>query len=408
MKKAGKIMKIMQINVVYQKGSTGKIVYDLHSQLIDDGYESAVYFGRGEPVDEENINKIAPEFVMKLQSLRSKITGYVYAGCFLSTSLLLNEFIKYKPDVVHLHCLNGYFVNIYRLLNFLKENEIPTILTMHAEFMFTAGCSYSLDCEKWKTGCGKCPQLNKERPTTWFFDKSAKEWQLMYWAYKDFQNLKIVSVSEWLHNKAKDSPFFKDKDMHVIYNGIDTENIFKPQNYDSLKAKHNLKDEKIILYVTPNFHSPIKGGHHALNLAERLEHQNIKMIIVGVDDDQIKLPRNVIPVKKTDNQLELAKYYSLADITILTSKKETFSMICAESLSCGTPIVGFKAGAPETISLSEYSEFVEYGDSQLLEEKVMAWIDRKKLFGERIFNDARKKYSRLAMFSKYRDLYNNL
>jgi len=398
----------MQINVVYQKGSTGKIVYDLHSQLIDDGYESAVYFGRGEPVDEENINKIAPEFVMKLQSLRSKITGYVYAGCFLSTSLLLNEFIKYKPDVVHLHCLNGYFVNIYRLLNFLKENEIPTILTMHAEFMFTAGCSYSLDCEKWKTGCGKCPQLNKERPTTWFFDKSAKEWQLMYWAYKDFQNLKIVSVSEWLHNKAKDSPFFKDKDMHVIYNGIDTENIFKPQNYDSLKAKHNLKDEKIILYVTPNFHSPIKGGHHALNLAERLEHQNIKMIIVGVDDDQIKLPRNVIPVKKTDNQLELAKYYSLADITILTSKKETFSMICAESLSCGTPIVGFKAGAPETISLSEYSEFVEYGDSQLLEEKVMAWIDRKKLFGERIFNDARKKYSRLAMFSKYRDLYNNL
>jgi glycosyltransferase involved in cell wall biosynthesis len=401
-------MKIIQINVVYKKGSTGKIVYDLHSQLTEDGYESAVYFGRGEAVDEEKIKKIAPELVMKLQSLRSRITGYVYAGCVLSTSILINELIKHKPDVVHLHCLNGYFVNIYRLLNFLKENKIPTIITMHAEFMYTAGCSYSLECEKWKTGCGSCPQLNKERPTTWLFDKSAEEWGLMNRAYKNFWNLKIVSVSGWLHNRAKQSPFFKDKDMHVIYNGIDTENIFKPQNYESLKIKHNLKDEKVILYVTPNFHSPIKGGHYALNLAERLKHQNIKMIIVGLDDNQVKLPSNVIPVSRTDNQLELAKYYSLADITILTSKKETFSMICAESLSCGTPIVGFKAGAPETISLSKYSEFVEYGDSQLLEEKVMAWIDRKKVFGERISNDARIKYSRVTMFSKYRELYNRV
>lgn len=81
-------------------------------------------------------------------------------------------------------------------------------------------------------------QLNKERPTTWLFDKSAEEWGLMNRAYKKLSNLKIVSVSGWLHNRAKQSPFFKDKDMHVIYNGIDTENIFKPQNYESLKTKH--------------------------------------------------------------------------------------------------------------------------------------------------------------------------
>ena len=145
-------MKIMQINVVYKKGSTGKIVDDLHNELIHNNFESVVYYGRGAVSQNINVHKVAPEGIMKLQSLRSRITGYAYSGCYFSTRLLIKAILKERPDVVHLHCLNGYFVNIYKLLEFLKRMEINTILTLHAEFMYTAGCGYALDCEKWKKG----------------------------------------------------------------------------------------------------------------------------------------------------------------------------------------------------------------------------------------------------------------
>lgn len=398
-------MKVMQINVVYKKGSTGKIVYDIHNQLIRNNYESVIYYGRGGVVQEENVYKVCHEIIMKAQSLRSRITGYAYSGCYLSTKNLIKAIVKERPDVVHLHCLNGYFVNIYKLLEFLKQNKIKTVLTLHAEFMYTAGCGHSLDCEKWKTGCGHCPEINKERPKTWIFDRSEQEWRMMKKAYNSFDNIIIVSVSDWLYNRAIQSPFFKDKKITVIYNGIDTTNIFKPTDYSQLKKKHGLTNEKVILHVTPNFQSPIKGGQHVLELAERFKKDNIKIIIVGVKSDIDCLPKNIIPVKHTQDQIELASYYSMADLTILTSKRETFSMVCAESLSCGTPVVGFQAGAPETIAIKEYSEFVRQGDIDALEKSIRNWLNKKGDLGNSISKDASIIYSKENMFEKYRNLY---
>ena len=401
-------MKVMQINVVYKRGSTGKIVYDLHDQLSKNHYESVVCYGRKKANEEKNLYKIAPEIVMKLQSLRSRVTGFAYSGCIISTSRLLNIIRKENPDIVHLHCLNGYFVNIYKLLEFLKQENIKTILTLHAEFMYTAGCGYSLDCEKWKTGCGNCPELNKERPKTWFFDRSAEEWRMMRKAFENFHNLTVVSVSGWLHNRAIQSPFLKDKKTMVIYNGIDVVNTFKPTDYNNIKEKHGIKNEDIILHVTPNFLSPIKGGQYVLDIASRFKSDNVKVIIVGYNGTTQDLPPNVITVKHTLNQIELAAYYSMANLTLLTSKRETFSMVCAESLACGTPIVGFMAGAPETISIEEYSKFVHQGDIDELEKAIRNWLYKKKNFGHEISLEAKKVYSKETMFSKYQRLYEGL
>ncbi|MDF2522783.1 MAG: hypothetical protein K0R31_424, partial [Clostridiales bacterium] len=135
-------MKIIQINAVYPIGSTGKIVHDIHTHLLENGYESVVCYGRGKVLDEQYVYKIAPELIMKMQSLWSKITGYAYAGCYISTKNLINIIKSERPDIVHLHCINSYTVNIYKLLDFLKVNNIPTVLTLHAEFMHTAGCGY--------------------------------------------------------------------------------------------------------------------------------------------------------------------------------------------------------------------------------------------------------------------------
>lgn len=401
-------MKIMQINAVYPTGSTGKIVKDIHTQLLKNGHESIVCYGRGVKVTEQNVYKIAPELIMKMQSLRSKITGYAYAGCIYSTSILINTIKKEKPDVVHLHCINAYMVNIYKLLEYLKHNNIPTVLTLHAEFMYTAGCGHALECNKWKTGCGPCPQKGTGRPSSKIFDRSEEEWKMMKKSFEGFDNIVIASVSNWLHDKAKQSPFFMNKQMQVVLNGIDTENVFKPTDATELKKKFNITDEKVVLHVTASFTNPIKGGKHVISLAERLKGENIRIIIVGFNGDKSILPTNVIAVPHTRNQKELAAFYSMADITLLTSLKETFSMICAESLCCGTPIVGFEAGAPETISLKEYSEFVRQGDIDALKAAVEKWINDNRWNRNDIAEVAANYYSKRTMASSYIRIYEDL
>ena len=167
-----------------------------------------------------------------------------------------------------------------------------------------------------------------------------------------------------------------------------------------------------MLHVTASFslrEDDIKGGRYIVKLAERLKGENIKIIVVGSRNLSIDLPDNVINVGRTNNQKELAAYYSMADLVVLTSKRETFSMVCVESLSCGTPVVGFKAGAPELIALKDYSKFVEYGDLDSLEKVVVEWIGMKEdLTFNAISNKAREIYSRQNMGLKYLNVYNEL
>jgi len=141
-------MKILQVNVVYKKGSTGKITYDLHKGMLDAGIESVICYGRGELVKEPGVYKTCPEWYSKLNNALTRITGVMYGGCFFSTNRLISIIKKEKPDVVHLQCINGYFVNIYRLITWLKKEHIKTMLTLHAEFMFTANCGHALECDR--------------------------------------------------------------------------------------------------------------------------------------------------------------------------------------------------------------------------------------------------------------------
>ena len=165
-------MKVLQVNCVYRKGSTGKIVADLHEALLARGVESVVCYGRGETVREPHVHKVCGEWYAKWNHLRARITGVMYGGCFFSTNRLMGIIKREKPDVVHLQCINGYFVNIPRLIVWLKRRGIPTVLTLHAEFMFTANCGHALDCDRWKTGCGRCPRLRKETET-FLWDRTA-------------------------------------------------------------------------------------------------------------------------------------------------------------------------------------------------------------------------------------------
>lgn len=107
------------------------------------------------------------------------------------------------------------------------------------------------------------------------------------------------------------------------------------------------------------------------------------------------------------NQQELASLYCSVNLTLITSKRETFSMVCAESLCCGTPVVGFKAGGPESIAISDYSDFVEYGNIDLLKRAVEDMLKKKK-FVQDIAEEAKNIYSREKMARNYLNVYKQL
>lgn len=396
-------MKILQVNCVYNTGSTGKIVYDVHTELLKKGYESVVCYGRLGKTNDKNVYKTCSEWYSKLNNLLSRFTGVMYGGCFSSTNKLISIIKKEKPDVVHVHCINGYFVNIYRIITWLKKNKIKTVLTLHAEFMHTANCGYAYECEKYKTGCGKCPQLKKETKS-FVLDNTALSWKKMRKAFNGFnENLIITSVSPWLMQRGKGSTILGDKNHKVVMNGLDSE-IFNPKLQNTIKDNLNIKDKKMVLYVTPSFSvepEHVKGGWYVLEVAKHMP--NTMFVIVGCKEEIQNLPQNVINVGRVENQQKLAEYYSAADVTLLTSRRETFSMVTAESLCCGTPVVGFKAGGPETIAIDEYCDFVEHGDIDGLEEALKKCLETTK--DNSISQKAINKYDRKNMCERYISVY---
>jgi len=395
-------MRILYIDVNCKNSSTGKIVYDLYAQSMADGHEAAICYGRGPLVEGKNIFKFGLDWETRIHAALTRITGWT--GCFspLSTHRLLKFMEDFQPDVIHLHEPHAYFVNLKPLFPYLVEKNIPLVYTFHCDFAYTGKCGYAYECENWKAGCGNCPKL-REYPKTLWFDHTAAMLREKVELMNSIQNLRITAPSKWLADRAAQS-LLKDRDVWVVYNGIDTQHVFYPRKNTHLRKKHDLKDEKIVLAVAPDLMSNRKGGRWVLKLAEEMSADNVKFILIGVDDLTEQFPPNVIALGRTSNQQELAEYYSLADCFVICSEKETFSMPCAESLCCGTPVAGFCCGAPETVFMPPTAEFVGFGDISALSKEVRNYLSAQ-FDREKIATQAGSLYSKNTMYHQYLSIY---
>ncbi len=390
---------------MYPNGSTGKIVNAIHNKLLKLNHNSIICFGRGENRKQKGIYKTSTEIEAKFNNLISRFTGVMYAGCYFSTKKLKKIIIKEKPDIVHLHCLNGYFVNVYNIIEFLNKQKIPTVLTLHAEFMYTGNCNHAYNCDKWQTGCGKCNNL-KYQTNSIFIDNTHYSWEKMKKAFEDFNNLYVVSVSPWVMNRATLSPILKGKRHTVILNGVDT-NIFTGNKQENVLQKYNLNDYNIILHVTPEFsisNNDNKGGKFIIMLAEKLKnYPNYRIVVIGKYNKKETYPENIVFIGYTKNVKELSDWYASAKYTVITSKRETFSMVLAESLCSGTPVLCFKSGGPETIGIENMSKFFEYGDINGIYKQIIS-IPNLSCNSE----EAQSKYSLNNMCNEYIKLYTYL
>ncbi len=343
-------MKILQINSFGSSGSTGRIAMDLYKELEKKGHQCVIAYGRDEVPKEIKSIKIGTGLDNYLHGIKSRIFDKHGFSSTRATKEFIEKVKMYNPDVIHLHNIHGYYINIEVLFNYLKESKKPVVWTLHDCWAFTGHCAYFdfVGCEKWKNQCMNCIQKSSY-PKSNLMDNSKWNYLKKKELFTSLDNMSVITPSKWLAEIVKKSFFYK-YDIKVINNGIDL-NAFKPTKSD-FRKKYKLENKFIILGVA-NVWDKRKGLDTFVKLSKRIDNSSI-IVLVGLDEKQIKaLPKNIIGIKRTNSIGELAEIYTEADVYVNLSVEETMGLTTVEALACGTPaIVNNATAIPEMIDES--------------------------------------------------------
>ncbi len=361
-------MKVLQINCS-SYGSTGNIALDIHNNLLENGFESYFAYGLGS-CNLKNTYKISNWFDNHIHLYLSNITGlhgFFSLVCTLRFLMFVN---KIKPDIIHLHNLHGYYINIPILFKYIKKKNIATMWTLHDCWAYTGKCPYytMANCEKWKEKCCGCSQ-KKQYPFSYLFDTSGILYRYKKKLFTSLNDINIITVSNWLKSQVQMS-FLSSFEVKTIYNGIDTQIFTLYDDSEYVNKKYNISSgHKVILGVASNW-SERKGLRKFIDISYDLN-EDEKILLVGLTDSQIEtLPKNITGVKRTENKKELALLFSRADVFLNTSKEETFGLVTAEALACGTPVVAFNSTACSEIVTEQCGITLERDDCRSIVDSI--------------------------------------
>jgi glycosyltransferase involved in cell wall biosynthesis len=355
-------MKLLQINTVLNSGSTGRIAEDIGLAAMSAGHASFIAAGFTNRPSQSEVISIGFDWDRKIHGLKTRLFDRHGFGSANATNKLVKQIAAINPDVIHLHNIHGYYINIEILFGYLKQIRKPVVWTFHDCWPFTGHCAYfeRVNCKKWQTECNHCP-LTKYYPESWFFDNSRKNHCDKKHIFNGLKNLHIVTPSHWLAQHVKNS-FLKNYPVDIIHNGIDLK-IFKPAETNEVLKKYGLENKRIILGVA-NTWDRRKGLADFVQLSILLSN-DAQIVLVGLSENQIKeLPEKISGIPRTENIQELAALYSAASVFVNPTYVDNFPTTNIEALACGTPVITYKTGgSPEAID-EETGFVVEKGNIQ--------------------------------------------
>ena len=346
-------MKILIINVCAQSGSTGRIASILKRGYELMGHKAIVCYGsRKETIDEPNYIKVTKPIESYLSALSYRLLGYQGLFLFRSTKLLISIIKKEKPDIVQLLNIHGYYLDEFKLLNYLSNNNIPTVYSMMDEYAYMGKCVFSYDCIKFMDVCNNC-KLKREYPSSLIYDRSSYYFKKKHQTYNMFSNIVFTGVP-WVVSRAKQSKLLRDKKIEIVNEPIDLDKYFFPQDVDWLRKELKIPVENIVVLTVAVLSSPRKGGKYFLDLCKRMENKNgYSFVYVGYDTDEYEAPANIIKIPYVSSLERLAQLFSLADVFVSTTLSDTIPNACIDALGCGTPVCGFDISGLSFIGIED-------------------------------------------------------
>lgn len=399
-------MRILQLNTSVNSGSTGRIAEDIGRVMLANGHESYIAYGRGNRTSSSQLIKIGNEVDIYFHVLKTAVFDRHGFGSTLATKKLIAEIERINPDVIGLHNLHGYYLNIELLFIYLKSKNIPVLWTLFDCWAFTGHCSYfdNIDCKKWINGCFDCPKKSFY-PASYLFDNSKKNYTQKKELFNNLDNIQFVVHSKWLNGLVKQS-FLKNTTTNVIASGIDLD-VFKLTLSD-FKEKFGLRYKKIVLGCA-SIWDKRKGLDDFKKLVNRLSDE-YQIILVGLSKTQLKeLDKRIIGLERTESVQQLAELYSIANVFVNPTYQDNFPTTNLEALACGTPVITYNTGgSPEAID-DKTGFVVPKGDINALAiaiEKCCS-VD-KSIFGNLCRERAEMLYNKTDRYLDYLNLYSNL
>lgn len=355
-------MRVLMINEVFGTTSTGKICAQIAEQMEAEGHEVKVAYGRWADVPEEYrrfAQYMGSTFEVKLHGLQTRLFDTHGFGSRHATRIFLEWAESFKPDLLWLHNLHGYYINVEMLFDWIKKNtEIQVKWTLHDCWAFTGHCSHfvAVKCEQWKSQCSHCSQLHRY-PACYAMSNVGKNFERKRKAFTGVKNMTLIAPSKWLADLTRQS-FLKEYPVEVHYNTIDT-NTFKPTPSD-FRERYGLQDKIIILGVA-NVWDARKGLFDFYKLAQMLD-DRYAIVLVGLGKKQIReLPGNIVGIQHTNSPQELAAIYTAADVLVNPTHEDTYPTVNLEAQACGTRVITYDVGGCRETLLDTRSTAIPVG-----------------------------------------------
>lgn len=336
-------MRVLIINSVCGIRSTGRICTDIAAKYMADGHEVKIAYGR-ETVPQE-FQPIAVPIGSKtgtyVNALKARLLDNEGFNAKKSTKAFLKWAEEYDPDLLWLHNLHGYYINLEMLFSWIKSRpQMEVKWTLHDCWAFTGHCTHFAfaGCDRWQTGCHGCSQT-KQYPAA-YISNCSKNYRKKQQILPGVEKMTLITPSRWLAGLVGQS-FLKEYPIEVCYNTIDR-SVFKPTE-GNFREKHGLQEKKMILGVASTW-SERKGLLDFIELAGRLP-ETYRIVLVGVSEAQKRLlPENVLGITRTESPAELAQIYTAADVFVNLTYEDTYPTVNLEAQACGTPCITYRTG----------------------------------------------------------------
>ena len=307
-----------------------------------------------------------------------------------------------RPDILHCHNLHGGYFDM-RALPWLSQ-QMPVVLTLNDAWLLSGHCAHSFECERWRTGCGNCPDLTIYPPIK--RDTTAYNWRRKRDIYMQCR-FHIAAPSNWLLEKAKQSMLMHGAGTcRVIPNGVDM-TVFRRVNQTEARRALGLPDNaKIILLIA---HNPFKDYvmmESALGRLHKSNDADLMFICLGRSGANKKVGQGYMVYKGYEgDEQRMALYYCASDVYIHAATAEAWGKTITEAMACGVPVVATEVGGiPEQIEDGENGYLTPAGDAEAMAARVQQLLSDSDL-GKRLAASAEEFARQHFSITKQAELY---